>query len=163
MRKGPLHLRPRMRLLPAVLRPTQPCPRIEYEEKECTAYKTVFEEVVDKVSVDAVKFVEETEYRCVPVTVMQPPPLPACEPAQACASCNTCAPATCCDLVPVQVLKKVPFTVLREVHYQKVEERPRVVVKQVPYTFTQCVPKVVCEPCGPVSACDKPACCDSPK
>ena len=63
----------------------QPCPRIVYEEKECTAYKTVFEEVIDKVPVDAVKYVEETAYRCVPVTVMQPPTVAACQPAKACA------------------------------------------------------------------------------
>ena len=138
---------------PPCCAPSKPC--IQYEEKEVTAYKTVFEEVIEKVQVPAVKYVEETAYRCVPVTVMQPRPTAACEPAKACAPCNTCAPATCGDLVPVQVLKKAPYTVFREVHYQKTEERPRVVVKQVPYTFIQCVPKVVCEPCCPASTCDK--------
>jgi hypothetical protein len=141
---------------PACCAPSKPC--VQYEEKEVTAYKTVFEEVVDKVPVEAVKYVEETAYRCVPATVMQPPPAPACAPAKACAPCNTCGPATCAELVPVQVLKKVPYTVFREVRYQKIEEHPRVVVKQVPYTFIQCVPKTVCEACGPAAACGKPAC-----
>ena len=138
---------------PPCCAPTKPC--IQYEEKEVTAYKTVYEEVVEKVPVPAVRYVEATEYRCVPVTVMQPKPAAACEPAKACAPCNPCGPAVCGEMVPVQILKKVPYTVFREEQYQKIEERPRVVVKQVPYTFIQCVPKVT--PCEPAAACEKPA------
>lgn len=135
---------------PPCCAPTQPCQ--QYEEKEVTAYKTVYEEVVEKVPVPAVKYVEATEYRCVPVTVMQPRAVQPCEPAKSCAPCG---PAVCNEMVPVQILKKVPYTVFREEHYQKIEERPKVVVKQVPYTYIQCVPIV--PPCQPVAPCEKPA------
>jgi hypothetical protein len=130
------------------------CQEVIYEEKEMTLYKTVYEEVMDKVVVDAVKYVEETEYRCCKCTVMQPKPANPCEPAKTCApaACGPCA-APCTEMVPVEILRKVPHTVYRPVCYQKVEERPRVVVKQVPYTVTICVPKAVSKPipvCAPV-------------
>jgi hypothetical protein len=121
-----------------------------YEEKQITLYKTVYEEVMDKVVVDAVKYVEETEYRCVKCTVMQP------KQANACGPVKTCAPASCCETAPVEIMRKAPFTVVRAVSYQKTEERPRVVEKQVPYTVTVCVPQVPVDVCSPVPPCCAP-------
>ena len=130
------------------------CKEIVYEDKPCTQYRTVFEEVVEKVPVDAVKYVEETAYRCAPCTIYQPkqPATGPCAPA-ACAS-----PCTCAETTPTQVLRKVPYTVMRPVSYQKMEERKRVVSKQVPYTITLCVPKEVYREV-PVTVCCPVPCC----
>jgi hypothetical protein len=142
---------------PGCCEPTT-CQEVVYEEKQMTLYKTVYKEVMDKVVVNAVKYVEETEYRCCPCTVMQPKQANPCEPAKTCAPA-ACAPEICAEMVPVQILKKVPHTVYRCVCYQKTEERPRVVVEQEPYTVTICVPKVVCKPvdvCSPAPLCCAP-------
>jgi hypothetical protein len=144
---------------PACCTATKTCEEVVYEEKQITLYKTVYEEVVDKVVVDAVKYVPETEYRCVKCPTSQPNEAGCCQP---CAPA-TCAPtATCAPAAPVECMRKVPFTVYRCVCYQKTENRPRVVVKQVPYTVTCCVPKVVCKQvpidvCAPAAPCCAPS------
>jgi hypothetical protein len=134
---------------------------VVYEEVQQTCYKTVYEEVVEKVTVDAVRYVEGTAYRCAPCTVMQPCPPQACAPAKSCESACS-PPSSCCDMVPVQVLRKVPYTTARPESYQKVEARPRVVVKQVPYTITVCVPKVVYRQVPVTVCCPVPDCCAKP-
>src|SRR5271166_4278130 len=48
------------------------CCETIYEEEQRTFYKTVYEDVVDKVPVDAVRYVEEIQYRCQPCTIWQP-------------------------------------------------------------------------------------------
>jgi hypothetical protein len=136
------------------------CQEVVYEEQQRTFYKTVYEEVIDKVVVDAVKYVEDTEYRCCKCTGQQPKTPECCPPA------STCAPAACAspsaaEMETVEYLRKVPHTVYRPVSYQKTQERPRVVVKQVPYTVTVCVRKVVykqvpVEVCAPVPQCCEP-------
>jgi hypothetical protein len=138
------------------------CQKVVYEEKECTFYKTVFEDVVDKKTVPATKFVEDTAYRCAPFTGYVPKPAAACESAK-----PACAPATCgapCnEMMSVQCLRKVPYTTFREEAAEKVEEVPRVVEKQVPYTVICCIPKTICVQvpvtvCCPVPCCAKPPC-----
>ncbi len=64
-------------------------------------------------------------------------------------------------MTPVECMRKVPRTVYRAVSDKKPEERTRVVVQQIPYTVTCCVPKVVCkevpvEVCSPVAPCCAP-------
>ncbi len=59
---------------------TKPCQEVVYEEKQVTAYKTVYKEVVEKVLVDAVKYVPEIEYHCVKCTIMQPKEASCCSP-----------------------------------------------------------------------------------
>ena len=71
------------------------CQKVVYEEKECTFYKTVYEEVVEKKTVPTTKFVEGTAYRCAPFTGMVPKPAAVCEPAKpACAPAHAQPPAT---------------------------------------------------------------------
>jgi hypothetical protein len=140
------------------------CKEVVYEERECTQYKTVFEEVIDKRMVDAVKYVEDTEYRCVPCTICQERQSAPCEPVKTCAPA-ACGESTCCE--KVAILRKAPVTVLRPVTYQKVVETPRVVTKQVPYTIIICEPKVVYKQvpvtiCCPVPCCCKPKCAAPP-
>jgi len=137
------------------------CCETVYEEEVRTFYKTVYEDVVDKVPVDAVRYVEETQYRCQPCTIWQPRPPEACGPIKACGPATCCAPSSCCDMVPTQILRKVPYTTYRPEHYQKIEERPRVASKQVPYTITVCVPKVIYKQV-PVTVCCPVPCCGKP-
>ena len=140
------------------------CQQVVYEPREVTAYKVVYEEVVEKKTVDAVKYVEETRYRYAPTTILQPRAVPCCEPVEGCAPVECCQPAACCQMVPVQCIQKVPYTAYKPVPYQKTEEVPRTVIKQVPYTVTCYEPKVVCvqvpvEVCCPVPCCCKAKCC----
>jgi hypothetical protein len=142
------------------------CPEVVYEEHEVTAYKTEYVQVVDKKEVPAVKYVEEVQYLLRPMTIWQPQP---CE----CGNCSqpgSCAPVKACEAVqppklcPVTCLQKVPNTVLKPVSYQKVEENPRVEIKQVPYkvicytakTVYKEVPVTVCCP----APCCKTSCCE---
>jgi hypothetical protein len=138
------------------------CQKVVYEEKECTFYKTVFKQVVEKKTVPTTKFVEDTAYRCAPFTGMVPKPAAACEPVK-----PPCAPAQCAapcnEMMPVQCLRKVPYTTFREEPAEKTEEVPRIVEKQVPYTVICCVPKTVCVQvpvtvCCPMPCCDKAPC-----
>jgi hypothetical protein len=134
------------------------CREVVYDEVQQTCYKTVYEEVVDKVTVNAVRYVEGTAYRCAPCTVMQPRQPQACGPTAACVpACGQ--PSPCCDMVPVEVLRKVPYTTMNPEPFQKVEERPRVVAKQVPYTITVCVPRVVYKQVPVNVCCPTPSCC----
>ena len=142
------------------------CKETIYEEYEVTQYKTVYEEVIDKTTVTAVKYVPQTAYRCVPCTIMQPQPCGSCD---CCQPAQTCEPAACCKMVPVKCLRKVPYTTFNPVEYEKVIEKPRIVTKQVPYTVICCKPTVVCKqvpvkvccpvPCCPAPCCEKPNCC----
>ena len=138
------------------------CREVVYEEVQQTCYKTVYEEVVEKVPVDAVKYVKGTAYRCAPCTVMQPCPPQTCGPAQTCAPAACSQPAPCSDMAPVQVLRKVSYPTAIPQHYQKMEERKRVVAKQVPYTITVCVPKVVYKQVPVTICCPVPSCCAMP-
>ena len=137
------------------------CREVVYEEVQQTCYKTVYEEVVDKVTINAVRYVEGTAYRCAPCTVMQPRSPQACGPAGTCVpACGQ--PSPCCDMEQVEVLRKVAYTTMNPEPYQKVEERPRVVAKQVPYTITVCVPKVVYRQVPVTMCCPLPSCCAKP-
>jgi hypothetical protein len=137
------------------------CAKTVYEEKECTFYKTVYEQVVDKKTVPATKFVEDVAYRCAPFTGFVPKPAAACEPAK-----PPCAPAQCgapCnEMMPVQCLRKVPYTTFKEVAAEKVEEVPRIVEKQVPYTVVCCIPKTVYEQVPVTICCPVPCCAKQP-
>jgi hypothetical protein len=131
------------------------CEKVVYEDKECTFYKTVFEEVKEKKNVPTTKFVEGTAYRCAPFTGMVPKPAPVCEPAKpACAPCN----APCNEMTQVQCLRKVPYTTFSEQPAEKVEEVTRIVEKQVPYTVICCVPKTICVQVPVTVCCPMPSC-----
>lgn len=141
------------------------CKEVIYEPKEVTAYKTVYEEVIDEKTVDVVKYVEEIRHRYAPTTIMQWKESECCRPAPSCAPVKSCAPVESCQqLVPVQCIQKVPYTALVPVTEQKVEKVPRIVIKQVPYQVTCYCPKVVYKQvpvkvCCPVPCCCKPKCC----
>jgi len=129
---------------------------VVYEEKQITRYKTVFEDVHEKKTVDAVKYVPKTEYCDIVQTVCEPREAACCQPG----SC--CQPATCCQ--PVTCIRKVPYTVLEPVPCKKTIDVVRCVEKRVPYTVTCRVPKVVCKQvpvkvCCPVPCCCAPKCC----
>jgi hypothetical protein len=142
------------------------CQEVVYEEQQQTSYRTEYAEVVEKVPVEAIKYVEGTAYHCAPCTVMQPVAPPACDAAKCPpAACGQTAP--CNELKPVQVLRKVPYTTMTPQKYTKIEEVRRVVAKQVPYTITVCVPKVVCRQVPvtiyvPAAPCCAPACEQAP-
>lgn len=131
------------------------CKEIVYDYEDITLYKTVYEEVMDKHVVNAVKYVEETRYRCVPATAWQPEQPSACAQPDCCG--QTCGQP---KETPTCYLRRVPYTAYRAVPYQKTVETPRVVAKQVPYTVTRCIPREVCRevpvkvPC-PCSSCEK--------
>ena len=131
-----------------------PCgkPCQEYDEEERTFYRPVYkEEMVERV-INTVEYVEETRYRCRPCTVWQPKPPGGCEP---CEPVKGCGPTNPCELVPVQILRKVPYTVVVPKRVQKTEKVPRTVCTIEPYTVTVCIPRTVCQPV-PV-----PVCCPS--
>lgn len=138
------------------------CEEVVYDEQVQTFYKTVYEDVMETKTVPCVKYVEETQYRCVPCTVMQPRPPANCAPVKA------CGPCAAEDLVPVQICRKVPYTVYRPVCAEQPVQRLHVVAKQVPYTLTICIPRVVTrqvpvQVCCPVPCCKpcKRDCCKS--
>ena len=138
------------------------CQEVVYEEQEQTFYKTVYEDVVEEKKVPCVKYVEETQYHCVPCTVMQPRPPAICAPVKPCGPCATE------EMCPVQICRKVPYTVYRAVCAEQPVKVSRVVAKQVPYTLTICIPRVVTrqvpvQVCCPVPCCCKPCkekCCE---
>lgn len=139
------------------------CQETVYEPKECTFLKTEYENVVDKIPVCAVKYVEDTRYSYVCCTIMQPREHPCPEP-KACAPADCGGPRTCTTMEPVTCIQKVPQTVFRPVCYQKIEEVPRVVTKLVPYTMTCYEAKVITKQvpvqvCCPVPCCCKKSCC----
>ena len=144
------------------------CQETVYEEYEVTAYKTVYEEVIDKKTVPAVRYEEQTAYRYRKCAIAEPQPCEGCASCaapQSCAPAESCGPAPCCA-APVECIRKVPYTALVPVEYEKVIERPRVVAKQVPYTIICCKPKVVYKQvpvrvCCPMPCCERPTCCAS--
>jgi hypothetical protein len=134
------------------------CHETVYDEVERTAYKTVYEEVVDKVTVNGVKYVEEKAYRCTPCTVMKPCQPPSCGPVNTCGP-TSCAPDSCCQMKPVEELRKCAYTTFRTEPVQKTEDRPRVVTKQIPYTYIACVPRIVTKQVPVTVCCPTPPCC----
>jgi hypothetical protein len=140
------------------------CQKVVYEEHQVTLYKTVYVDVKEKKMVPGVKFVEETEFRVVPVTTWQTKEVECPQPSCGCGSCNacqaaSCAPAKCVQKVAVCCLQKVPVKVIREVPEDKPIETVRLVAKQVPYTITCCVPKTVCVEVPVTVCCPVPASC----
>ena len=71
---------------------------------------------------------------------------------------GTCGPNGCPELVPVQVLKKCPYTTVREVIEEQEIERPRLTCKLVKEEIIICVPHVVCKQV-PVRVCCPTPCC----
>jgi len=135
----------------------QTCAETVYEEQEQTFYKTEYSEEKVKVKVPAIEYKEEVAYRCCCVTVMQlPPPGSACGPANGCTT--GCESPTCPELVPVQVLQKCPYKVMREVNVTKEVEKTQLVCKTVPYKITVCIPHVVYKQV-PVQVCCPTVCC----
>ena len=130
------------------------CKEVVYEEREETCYKTVFEEVVEKKKVPAVKFVPVTAYRCVPCNCTQPQACGCSESANSCGPVQDCGPT----MAAKQILRKVPYETVKEVSYEKEVETKRIVQKQVPYTVIVCVPTVVCKQV-PVQVCCPVPCC----
>jgi len=133
---------------------------VTYEPYEVTAHKIVYKEVIDKVPIEAVKYVEETHYKMRCCTIMQAREVKCCPPC-ACGPTDCCGPKTCTQMVPVCCMKKVPYTAVRMVNYTKIEERPRVVIEKVPYKVTCYKPIVTCKQV-PVKVCC-PSCCCTPK
>jgi hypothetical protein len=122
------------------------CQEVVYEEQQQTFYKTVYEDVVETKMVPCVKYVEDIEYRCVPCTMMQPKPPSSCAPV------NPCGPCAAESLAPVTVCRKVPVKVYRPVDAEQPVPHKTVVAKQVPYTVTVCIPKIVTKQV-PVECC----------
>ncbi len=86
--------------------------------------------------------------------------LPAGQDLRPVADCGkgTCGPGGCPELVPVQVLKKCPYTTVREVIEEQEIERPRLTCKLVKEEIIICVPHVVCKQV-PVRVCCPTPCC----
>jgi hypothetical protein len=66
-------------------------------------------------------------------------------------------------MVREQCVKQVPYTVCKPVCYEKTINTVACVAKQVPYTVTRCVPRVVCKEvpvqvCCPMPRCPTPCC-----
>ncbi len=150
----------------------QPCVKMKtcrvviYEEEERTCYRPVYTEKIEKRILNVVEYVEETRYRCMPCTVLQPKQscCAACTPVDE--GCGACAPAKPCEMVQVQILRKVPYTVVVPKSVQKIKEVPRTVVTMEPYTVTVCIPRVVYRqvpvctpPCCGKPRCGKAGCC----
>jgi len=152
------------------------CKETVYDEEERTLYRTVYKEVMDERIIDAVEYVEETRYRCRPCTTWQPQAEPCCEsvdccePVESCGPAKGCASGDCCEaakplkMVPVEFIKKVPYTVVVPKKVQKVKQVPRTVVTTEPYTVTVCIPRTVYKEvpvrvCCPIPRCKQPKCC----
>jgi len=131
------------------------CRCVEYDYEEMTLYKTVYEEVIDKHTVCATKYVEGVDYRCCPCTDWQPGQPCACGPVDCCGKESCCVP----PMEPTCYLRRVPRKTLQPECYEKTIEKPRVVVKQVPYTVTKCIPRVVCKEVPVTICCPMPSCC----
>jgi hypothetical protein len=61
-------------------------------------------------------------------------------------------------MVAEKVVRKVPYTVCKPVRYEQTVPYVRWVPKQVSYTVTRCVPKVVYKEV-PVTVCCRVPCC----
>lgn len=128
--------------------PDRVCQEVVYEEYERTAYKTVFEEVMEKKEVCTIKYVEETEDRPACCTVYEP-----CMPD----GCNPCAPQQNCGMRQEQCIRKVPHAVYRPVCEKTTIEVPRIVEKRIPYTVTCLKPRIVSKEMPAAGCC--PKCC----
>ena len=133
------------------------------EERPMDVYRIEYGEVKDKVTIPVVKYKEVTAYRCCCVTVFQLPPPSNCPPVKTCApaaNCTqgNCGPNGCPELVPCKVLKKCPYTTVREVVENEEIERPRLTCKLIKEEIIVCVPHVVCKQV-PVRVCCPTPCC----
>jgi len=133
------------------------CQQVVYETREFTTYETVYEDVHEPKTVDAVKYVAETELRDLTTTVWE-------TKTEACAPVDGCGPAACCKQVPVPCIRQVPVTVFRAVPSKETLDTVRCVEKRIPRTITCRVPKVVCvqvpvEVCCPLPCCARAKCC----
>lgn len=125
--------------------------QVQYEAREVTEYKTVYEEVRTPKVIETVKFVAETELREAPCSVCESQPPQACGPAgcEACGSCQA-APGR-----QIPGMRKVPVTVYRAVPDKKTIESVQIIERKIPHTYTCYIPKAV-PPCGPAApACSK--------
>ncbi len=133
------------------------------EERPMDVYRIEYGEVKDKVTIPVVKYKEVTAYRCCCVTVFQLPPPSNCPPVKTCAPAadctqGNCGPNGCPELVPCKVLKKCPYTTVREVVENEEIERPRLTCKLIKEEIIVCVPHVVCKQV-PVRVCCPTPCC----
>jgi hypothetical protein len=146
------------------------CKETVYEEQERTFYRQVFKEEMQDRTINTMEYVEETRYRCQPCTIWQPKAdcCPACDAGSDCVSACGCVPPKPVEMVQVEIIKKVPYTVVVPKCVQKVEKVPRTVTTMEPYTVTVCIPHVVytqvpVEVCCPASCCcgkkDCQGCC----
>jgi len=134
-----------------------------YDERTMDVYHVEYGEVKDKVKIPVVKYKEGTAYRCCCVTVLQLPPLSNCPPVKTCAPAadctnSNCGSGGCPELVPVQVLKKCPYTTMHEVIEEEEIERTRLTCKLIKEEIMVCVPRVVCKQV-PVQVCCPTPCC----
>ena len=135
------------------------CAKTIYEEKKVTTYETVYEDVPEKKTVDAVQYVAQTEERLVPYTVTETRPCQCSGCGQPCAApCGQ--PTSCCQQVAVPCLRKVPVTVLQAVPAKETVQTVRLAEKKIPHTFTVLCPKVVYEQV-PVQVCCPVPCCEA--
>jgi hypothetical protein len=109
---------------------------IQYEARQVTEYKTVYEEVKVPKVIETVKFVAETELREAPCSVCEAQPGPACGPA----GCDACAPCQAAPCQKVCGMRKVPVTVYRAVPDKKTIETVQIVERKIPHTYTCYVP-----------------------
>jgi len=125
-------------------------------------------EVVEK-EVQCVRYEYEVRTRKVPYTVCRMVP----EVKTGTCTYTVCrwvsetvtrkVPVQTCRYVQEQVVRRVPYTEMRLEQYQRRVTCVRYVEKQVPYTVTQCEPRVVykqvpVQVCCPVPSC-KESCC----
>jgi hypothetical protein len=137
------------------------CKETVYEEQEQVFYRPVFKEEIEEKIVNTVEYVEETRYRCCPCTIWQPKEdccCPTCDTGAACGGGCTCGPPPM-EMVPVEIIKKVPYTVVVPKQVQKTEKVPRTVVAMEPYTVTVCIPHEICKQVPVQVCCPKSCCC----
>jgi hypothetical protein len=136
------------------------CKETVYDYEEQTFYRQVFKEEMEDKITHTVEYVEETRYRCCPCTIWQPK-------EDCCPECNLdtccCVPPKPVEMVPVEILRQVPYTVVVPKCVEKVEKVPRTVTTWEPYTVTICIPHVICkqvavEVCCPECCCGKKDC-----
>lgn len=131
----------------------KPCQEVVYDDVEQIAYNVVYKEVEETKMVPCVVYEPGVAYRCVPSTVLQPKP-ETCPQVKPCAPCE----AGRSDLAPVEICRKVPYTTFQPVDTQKPVVTKRIVVEEVPYKVTVCVPRIVTK-MVPVQVCCPVPCC----
>lgn len=110
--------------------PCDPCAPAQKTVTQCRVWKP---EIIEK-QVECVRWVPQFETHKVACTV--------------------------CRMVAEQRTVQVPYTVCRAEQYQKMVPCCRYVAKQVPYTVTQCVPRVVTVQVPLQVCCPTPSCCN---